>query len=52
VQPFVGAHNTIGVDEMIIRINPTKTEVESFKHIKSFPLPPQLEKSYQNLKLQ
>ncbi|WP_097027817.1 DUF3888 domain-containing protein [Clostridium peptidivorans] len=49
VEPFVGAHNTIGVDEIIIGISPIKTEVKSFKHIKSFPLPPYLEKYYQNL---
>lgn len=43
IDPFIGAHNTIGIDEIIIRVSPTKTEVEKFEHIKSFPLPPHLE---------
>lgn len=51
VKPFVGAHNTIGIDEIIIRVSPIKTEVEKFEHIKSFPLPPHLKKYYEDLKL-
>jgi hypothetical protein len=39
VQPFVGAHNTIGIDEMTIRIEGETPIVENFKHIKSFPMP-------------
>ncbi|QAT38935.1 DUF3888 domain-containing protein [Clostridium sp. JN-9] len=37
VQPFVGAHNTIGIDEMTIKIEEVTPTVENFKHIKSFP---------------
>ncbi|MCY6370677.1 DUF3888 domain-containing protein [Clostridium ganghwense] len=51
VDPFVGAHNTIGIDEIIIRVSPVKTEVEKFEHIKSFPIPPHLKKYYEDLKL-
>lgn len=51
VDPFVGAHNTIGIDEIIIRVSSTKTKVEKFKHIKSFPLPPHLKNYYKELKL-
>lgn len=39
VQPFVGAHNTIGTDEMTIKIEGETPTVENFKHIKSFPYP-------------
>lgn len=52
IKPFVGAHNTIGIDNLTIRVSPGRTRVESFEHIKSFPLPPQLKDEYKNLKLQ
>ncbi|WP_182629376.1 DUF3888 domain-containing protein [Clostridium chromiireducens] len=42
IRPFVGAHNTIGIDDITIRISPSETQVEEFKHIKSFPIPPNL----------
>ncbi|MHC1683384.1 MAG: DUF3888 domain-containing protein [Clostridiaceae bacterium] len=37
VKPFVGAHNTIGIDEATIMVSPVKTEVINFKHIKTIP---------------
>jgi hypothetical protein len=51
VKPFVGAHNTIGIDIVTIRVSPGRTKVESFEHIKSFPLPPHLKNDYKDLKL-
>jgi hypothetical protein len=43
VQPFIGAHNTVGIDEMTIRIEGDTPTVENFKHIKSFPIPKYLQ---------
>lgn len=51
IRPFVGAHNTIGIDEITMRISPIKTGVEEFKHIKSFDIPPHLKEYYKDLKL-
>lgn len=51
VKPFVGAHNTIGIDNITITVNPNETRVEKFEHIKSFPLPPNLKDSYKAIKL-
>lgn len=49
IWPFVGAHNTIGIDKITIRINPSETKVEQFEHIKSFSIPPHLKYPYKNL---
>lgn len=51
VQPFVGAHNTIGIDEITIKVSPVETQVKKFEHIKSFPIPPHLKEYYKDLKL-
>lgn len=51
VKPFVGAHDIIGIDEMIINIIPGSTKIKKFNHIKSFPIPPYLKEEYKNLKL-
>lgn len=51
VKPFVGAHNTIGIDNITIKVSPGETKVERFEHVKSFPLPSYLKESYKNLKL-
>jgi len=51
IRPFVGPHDTIGIDDITIRISPGKTQVEEFKHIKSFPIPPNLKEDYKDLKL-
>lgn len=51
IRPFVGAHNTIGIDEITIRVSPGETKVEEFKHIESFPMPPNLKEDYKDLKL-
>ncbi|MGL4738026.1 MAG: DUF3888 domain-containing protein [Cellulosilyticaceae bacterium] len=39
VEPFVGAHNAIGQDELVIRMQPGEAKLEHFKHIKSYPVP-------------
>lgn len=49
IRPFVGAHNTIGIDNITIRISPSETKVEKFEHIKSFSIPPHLKDPYKNL---
>lgn len=36
IRPFVDAHNTIGIDEITIRLSPGETKVEKYEHIKSF----------------
>lgn len=51
IRPFVGAHNIIGIDEITIKLTPGETEVEEFKHIESFPIPPNLQEYYKDLKL-
>lgn len=38
VRPFVGPHNTIGIDEITLEVSPQKTVVQKFEHIKSFPI--------------
>lgn len=42
VKPFVGAHNTVGIDNITIRVKPGEIEVEKFEHIQSFEPPPHL----------
>ena len=51
IRPFVGPHDTVGIDNITIRINPSETQVEEFKHIKSIPIPPNLKEYYKDLKL-
>lgn len=42
IRPFVGAHNTIGIDEITIKVSSGETKVEEFKHIITFPIIPHL----------
>lgn len=51
IRPFVGAHNTIGIDNITMKVSPIKTEVCKFEHIKSFQIPPHLKEHYKDLKL-
>lgn len=51
IRPFVGAHNTAGIDNITMRISPMKTEVKEFKHIKSFEVAPHLKEYYKDFKL-
>ena len=51
IRPFVGPHDTIGIDDITIKISPSKTRVEKFEHIKSFPIPQNLKQYYKDLKL-
>lgn len=43
VSPFLGAHNSIGVDRLTIRVSSGEIKVEEFEHIKDFPIPPWLQ---------
>lgn len=45
LQPFVGAHNPLGTDEFIFRIEADKIVLDNYKHIESFPVP-EHEKTY------
>ncbi|MGN0144083.1 MAG: DUF3888 domain-containing protein [Clostridium sp.] len=40
ISPFVEPHHSIGIDNITIRISPSEIQVEEFKHVKSFPIPP------------
>lgn len=40
VSPYLGAHNSIGVDHIILSVSSGGVEVEKFEHIKSYPIPP------------
>ncbi|WLC77741.1 DUF3888 domain-containing protein (plasmid) [Clostridium estertheticum] len=42
VRPFVGAHNTIGIDNITFEISPSGVIMKNFEHLKSFELPPYL----------
>ena len=40
--PFVGAHNSIGMDNITFEISPGEVKLIKFEHIKDFPIPPYL----------
>lgn len=43
VAPYLGAHNSIGVDHITIRVSSGEVKVEKFEHIKDYPIPPWLQ---------
>ena len=45
IEPYVGPHDSIGVDQLTIRVGAGENEVkvEKFEHIKSYELPPNLQ---------
>jgi hypothetical protein len=45
VSPYLGAHNSIGTDLITFRISSGEVTVEKFEHIKSYPIPPWLQKT-------
>lgn len=46
VHPYIGAHNSVGVDHITIRVGGSgDVKVEKFEHVKSYELPP----NYQNI---
>ncbi|MDA3733043.1 DUF3888 domain-containing protein [Niameybacter massiliensis] len=51
VKPFVGPHNTIGIDEITLSITPAGIKVENFAHKKSFEVPDYKKDNYPNLKM-
>ncbi|MDQ7094804.1 DUF3888 domain-containing protein [Desulfosporosinus sp. PR] len=46
VEPYIGAHNEVGIDHVTLRISPNKIEVINFEHIKSFPLASNLQSQF------
>lgn len=40
IAPYLGAHISVGVDHITLRVSSQKVEVEKFEHIKSYPIPP------------
>jgi hypothetical protein len=45
VMPYIGPHNSVGVDNITLKIEPgSKVQIEKYEHIKSFELP----SNYQN----
>ncbi|MCB2357243.1 DUF3888 domain-containing protein [Clostridium estertheticum] len=50
VQPFVGAHDPVGIDEFTFRIHNSEIKLLKYEHIKSFPIPPFVKSHYKNLK--
>jgi hypothetical protein len=40
VQPYIGPHLSVGLDNITLKIDLDKTTVEKFEHIKSYQLPP------------
>jgi hypothetical protein len=43
VEPYTGPHDEVGIDHITMRISPTEIDIVKFEHIKSFPLPPNLQ---------
>lgn len=43
VAPYLGAHNSIGVDRITLRVASNEVQVLDFEHIKSYPIPPWLQ---------
>ena len=43
VAPYLGAHNSIGVDQITLRVSSAKVEVLGYNHIKDYPIPPWLQ---------
>ena len=43
VMPYLGAHNSIGVDHITFRVSYKNVEVLEFEHIKDYPVPPWLQ---------
>jgi hypothetical protein len=43
VEPYVGPHDSVGIDDITLKISPTEINVMNFEHIKSFTLPPNMQ---------
>lgn len=41
--PFIGAHNSIGMDNITLEISPGEVKMIKFEHIKDFPIPQYLQ---------
>lgn len=40
VQPFVGPHNSVGLDHITLKIDTNGVTIEKYEHLKSYDLPP------------
>jgi hypothetical protein len=40
VQPFVGPHNSVGLDHITLKIDTEGVTIEKYEHLKSYDLPP------------
>lgn len=49
VSPFLGAHNSIGVDHITLRVSYGEVKLEKFEHVKSKPIPPWLQAQDQHI---
>lgn len=49
IRPFIEPHHIIGIDDITIKISPSETQIEEFKHIKTFLIPPNLRENYKFL---
>jgi hypothetical protein len=49
VNPYLGAHNSIGVDHITIKISYDKVEILKYEHIKDYPIPPWLQRKNNRL---
>lgn len=43
IQPYVGPHESVGIDQLTISVSAGEVKVEKFEHIKSYELPPRLQ---------
>nr|WP_223555466.1 MULTISPECIES: DUF3888 domain-containing protein [Lysinibacillus] len=43
VTPVLGAHNSVGRDQLTFSINPNEIKLKDFKHMENFGLPPHLQ---------
>ena len=41
--PYIGAHNSVGIDNITFKISPGEVKMVTFEHIKSFPIPNNLQ---------
>ncbi len=45
VNPYLGAHNSIGVDHITTRVSYDKVEILKYEHVEDKPIPPWLQKN-------
>ena len=43
ISPYLGAHNSIGVDHITLLVSAGEVKVINFEHIRDYPIPPWLQ---------